>query len=233
MVNSYAKVFKSTYGFEFVDARLADIVRDMENTAFLIGLGRSTYRRYVRLAQRLFNKPAVMKFVLEESRIAGDSGGKNRSHIGYFTDKTLQDSNEEDMLLMLRCAEAFYSPETRKKFHAGPFFQYCAEFIGITRGYFDRLNSIPVSTDVQEIYPGTYHMFMKCLIQTSRTARITPKQFIINNMATFRYSDDDHGRATWRQLRATITRMKKKLDERYTHKALLSEKHQGGAQPAR
>ena len=82
MANSYAKVFKSTYGFELVDARLADIVRDMENTAFLMGLGRSTYRRYVRPAQHLFNKPAVMQFLLEDSTIAGDAGGKNRSHIG-------------------------------------------------------------------------------------------------------------------------------------------------------
>ena len=72
-------------------------------------------------------------------------------------------------------------------------------------------------------------MFMKCLIKTSRTARITPEQFIINNMGTFRYSDDDHGRATWRQFRATITRMKKKLDERYYQQGTSIVKASGGS----
>ena len=71
-------------------------------------------------------------------------------------------------------------------------------------------------------------MFMKCLIHTSRTARITPDQFIINNMATFVYSEDDQGRTTWSQLRAIITRMKKKLDERYYPQGTSIGKASGG-----
>lgn len=146
MVSSYFILLKIIYGIDFKFARISCVVIDTCNNALLSGLAPSSYRRYVHLAQFLFPKTLdwLRNFVINESTNSAYAAGRGRSNITYFTDKTLLDADEDDMLLMLKSADVWYTPDQRMKFHASPFSIACKLFIEETRSYFTAFRNVLV-----------------------------------------------------------------------------------------
>ena len=206
-----------------MDARNVDIARDMITSGFLGPVTSQTYKKYIRFSKSLLKYESVREYIFNESTIAREAHGK-KTNMTYFVDSILNQANEEDMLLMLKCVDAFFNNPDKKKFHAKTFYEVCLLFINEMKEYYTRFTTLPDDATVAGVpKPSSYGAFMDGLYNSSLTLTTTPYKTIINNMRTFSYSDQEKGRNTIRIARGAISRLKSKLDARsvsYTHLTL-------------
>ena len=209
---SYARIFRSTYDIDYLDARISTIADDMLNSQFL-SFAKSTVRKYVRLSRCLLKFDTVKTFIFEECPLTNCKDG-GRNNMSYFTDNNLLAANEEDMLLMLKCVTGFYENVDKGKFKPDHFYKTCKMFISETRQYFQRISSIPESSTTAS-YPKTYSAFMTTTYRLNNTLDTTPQDYIISTMSGYSFSSNDEGKSTNSIIKRAATRMKSKLDDRY------------------
>ena len=211
-IMSYANIFQQTYKINYSEARNVDIVGEMLACGFLGGMAESTYKKYVRLSKALINYQSVMDYIFKDCSISNAKHGKG-SNMSYFTDARLLQSNEETMLLLLKCADAFYKSDDRKKFHPKHFYGACLDFVGALQKYFEKIRCIPVDNSTENIQPpATFSAFLETYYASSKMNMSTPYQTVINNMTNFQYSEGDNGKTSTRILKGAISRLLSKLE---------------------
>ena len=212
-VISYSKIFQKTYGVGYLEAKNSSILADMHSSRFLSGTANSTYKKYIRLSKVLLRNNKVLDYIFNHSKIAEAKHGR-RTNISYFTDSRLISAEEDDMLFMLKCADSFFVSDSKNVFHAKPFYEACELFLTSMKTYYQRIECLPQEKSETD-YPKTFSAFKNGLFFISKAIQTTPEEAIINNMTAFKYTEGDKGITSTRIVKAAVTRMIRRLDDRY------------------
>ena len=133
-IESYSIVFEEKYKVNYIKAKSSLVLDDMMRTMFLGQLPESTVIRYIRCTKAFFQYDEVKNFLYNECKFATETRGKV-SNVQYIQDAGLLNASKADMLLMLRCADAFYKKRKGEKFYPREFYNVCKMGVQILELY--------------------------------------------------------------------------------------------------
>ncbi len=204
-IESYSVVFRSAYNVSFFEAKNSHLFTDIKNTHFLGNMPDSTIKRYIRWSKAILRFELVKEFLFNNCEFSREVRGK-QTNINYFMDNELLSSDEKDMLIMFRCADAFYQNRKGAKFYTREFYSGCRMAIETLRSTYNIISSQQSYHEVPPVPPKTFDDFLVTQYTNHGTTRIQPMVQLMNILQTFDHNPDAGGRGKNQTAQAKLKR---------------------------
>ena len=213
-IQSYSIVFQEAYQLSYFQAKTTLIKDDMTKTRFLGALPDSTITRYIRCSKAFLRNEKVKKFLFETCTVTSEKRG-NQANLSFVTEPLLLQADEHSMLLMLRCADAFYRGRKRDRFFAKPFYQMCSYAIDQLKITFQEVVVTDSVLEVPPTKPTTFESFLVTPVQHSSSQSVPPIMTLQNTLQTFKYNPADEGKGAFSQIKRSLTVLRTKILKHY------------------
>lgn len=220
-IESYSIVFESAYNLPYVKAKNTLIKEDMTKTRFLGAVPDTTVMRYIRCSKSFLPHKEVKRFLFDMCTITSEKRG-NQTNLSFVTEPILLQADPHDMLLMLRCADAFYKCRKGDRFYAKEFYQMCLYAIEQLKIAFQEVTVTDSDLDVPPTKPKTFQSFLATPVRHSSSTSVPPLVTLQNALQTFKFNPGDNGKAASAQMKRSFTVLRSKI---LSHYGVLKKKN--------